>query len=182
MTEKSDFTQRTQQKLRYARIHLDELKSMPKSLGRGSEYERAHHEAFISQLFGAYDAFLIELNQYLGCGLAKDNISLGKLRNKLKDKGNSSKVLTDLYKLSKDSASWFCIAKDMRDLSTHVSGIPLAHYAHIGGGGGSDKTQLKHPITMKEYEKDAFEAFETWLAEMWELIKKYRTMALTEAG
>ena len=182
MIEKIDFTQRTQQKLRYARIHLDELRSMPKSLGRGSEYERAHHEAFLSQLFGAYGALLIELNQYLGCGLAESNISLGKLRNKLKGQCKSSTVLAELHKLSNDSNSWFCIAKDMRDLSIHVSGIPLAHYAYIGGGGSSGKTQLKHPITMKEHEHDAFEAFESWLAKMGKLINKYRAMALTEAG
>ena len=161
---------------------MEELKSMPKILGRGSDFERAHHEAFLSQLFGAYSAFLIELNIYLKCDLPEENISLGKLWNKIKEHNKSSTVLTELYKLSTDSNSWFYIAKDMRDLSTHVSGIPLAHYASIGGGVNSDRTQLKHPITMKEYEQDAFEAFEAWQTEMEKLTDKYRLMALGEAG
>ena len=54
--------ERSNAKLRYAAVHLDELKSI-EQLG-GDDYDRAHQESFLYHLMGAKDAFLIELNTY----------------------------------------------------------------------------------------------------------------------
>ena len=63
--------ERTHQKLRFARLHLEELKNLSPPAS-GNDFERAHHEAFLTQLFGSYDAFLQELNILLDCGLNGD--------------------------------------------------------------------------------------------------------------
>jgi len=96
---------RTEQKLRFAKLHVDEFASMPP--GRGHDFERAHQEAVLAQLFGAYDAFLNELNMLLGCGRREDDISLGKLRESLKAKNRSSAALKALHNLQEDDQSWF---------------------------------------------------------------------------
>jgi hypothetical protein len=53
---------RTDAKLRYAKIHLDELAALP--IRNGGDFDRAHQESFLFHLFGARDAFLAELNHY----------------------------------------------------------------------------------------------------------------------
>jgi len=173
--DRETLKERTIQKLRYARIHLDELVAMPTNLGRGSAFERAHHEAFLAQLFGAYDAFLIELNEYMGCGLPEEHLSLGKIYEALTKKGKSSPIVKELYELTIDQDSWFRTAKDMRDLSTHVKGIPLSFKVIVGGSG---KTALKHPKTMKEHDEDVFVAFSSWLSSMESLIDTNRQIAI----
>jgi hypothetical protein len=168
--------ERTQQKLRFARLHLDELSKTPSR--HGNDFERAHQEAFLAQLFGAYNAFLVELNSYLNCGLVENDITLGNMRNVLKKRGRQSSTLKVLYELSRDEASWFKQAKDMRDYSTHVSGIPLCFYA---GGVDDGKLALKHPRTKKELPDDFINTFNTWLFEMEQLTEQQRAAAIKEA-
>lgn len=52
--------ERTDAKLRYAALHLDELKS--KDTGGGDDFARAHQESFLFHLIGAKESFLLELN------------------------------------------------------------------------------------------------------------------------
>ena len=59
--ELEHFVGRTDAKLRYAKLILDELSNDPER-GRGQDFERAHQEAFLFQLAGVVDAFLQELN------------------------------------------------------------------------------------------------------------------------
>jgi hypothetical protein len=157
---------RTDAKLRYARVHLDELGTQPP--GRGHDYERAHQEAFLAQLFGAYAAMLQELNVALGCNLRADEVTLGKMYRALGDQGRSSPLLADLYRLESDRSSWFHCAKEMRDHTTHVSGIPLVFY--FGG-----PTSLRHPKTMTELPGDARVVFASWLSEMEGLAQRMRS-------
>ena len=73
---------RTDAKLRYAKIHLDELATLP--IRNGDDFDRAHQESFLFHLFGVRDAFLAELNHYYRCGLPQHDLTVGKLRNVLK--------------------------------------------------------------------------------------------------
>jgi hypothetical protein len=73
---------RTDAKLRYAKIHLDELAALP--IRNGDDFDRAHQESFLFHLFGVRDAFLAELNHYYRCGLPQHDLTVGKLRNVLK--------------------------------------------------------------------------------------------------
>ena len=170
-----NLVERTKQKLRFARLHLDELSET--QTGHGNDFERAHQESFLAQLFGAYNAFLVELNSYLNCELAEDDITLGNMRNVLKKGGKQSPTLRVLYELSREETSWFKQAKDMRDYSTHVSGIPLCFYA---GGVADGKLALKHPRTKEELPDDFIETFNTWLSEMEQLTEQQRAAAIKE--
>lgn len=164
---------RTAQKLAYARVHLEELANMP--AGRRHDFERAHHEAFLAQLFGAYDSFLNELNIYLDCGLKEENAKLKLMRDALKKQGRKSSILNELYELGKNKASWFSRAKEMRDTSMHIMGIPLSYY-HGGDEGG--KVALIDPQTQAEFPSDVAKTFSFWLAEMGNLIETHRKTAI----
>lgn len=63
MKEITNTKERTNAKLRYARIHLNELRLYQRK-GSGDDFERSHQESFFFHLFGALDAFLQELNLY----------------------------------------------------------------------------------------------------------------------
>ena len=171
-----DLISRTNQKLNFARIHLDELKDIPASRGRGSDFERAHHEAFLAQLFGAYYAFLIELNQYLECGLLENKVDLRRLRAAIEKKRKTSSILNELSKKIDDEKDWFSILKDMRHYSTHISAIPLAFH-HPSG-----KTALIHPAKKKDLEEDFIVMFSSWLSDMKQLIDRLRREATGGKG
>jgi Family of unknown function (DUF6586) len=95
---------RTEQKLRFARLHLDELAAVPS--GNGDDFERAHLEAALAQLLGAFDALLSEMNVTLGCNRDPTDVSLGKLRESMKAQGRTSPVLSRIYELPSDDESW----------------------------------------------------------------------------
>jgi len=57
MKEIKNVQERTNAKLRYARLHLEELRSYRRK-GSGDDFERSHQEAFLFHLFGTRDAFL----------------------------------------------------------------------------------------------------------------------------
>jgi len=161
---------RTSQKLRFARLHLDELRSRTPP-PRGDDFERSHHEAFLAQLFGAYDAFLHELNFLLRCGLPQDGISPGKMRNAFKAKRNApSRILSELYELDQDSDSWFRKAKKFRDHIMHVSYIRLSF--ELGG-----RVAFKDPQSMADLPNDVETTFSSWLSSMEEMIHRLRREA-----
>ena len=168
---------RTEQKLRFAKLHVDEFAAMPP--GRGHDFERAHQEAVLAQLFGAYDAFLNELNVLLGCGRGENDISLGKLRESVKAKSRPSAVLRRLYELQEDDQSWFRQAQELRHITSHVAGLPLAYYV---GGPESGKVALKHPRTMQEFPGAAVSTLSTWVVNMQDLIDELRELAEVEGA
>jgi hypothetical protein len=164
-----DLKTRTNQKLHFALIFLKELKDIHSSQGVGSNFERAHQEAFLAQVYGAYSAFLIELNQYLGCGVQEDKVYLKTLR----ERNKTSRVLEELNNKINNSDDWFSILGKMRHYSTHISSIGLAF--HYPGG-----TSLIHPTTKKEQKEDFVTTFSHWLSEMEQLIDRLRKEAIVE--
>lgn len=163
---------RTEQKLEYAIVHLDELKSH--TFARYSVFEMAHQESYLFHLLGARDAFLAELNEYYECNLSQESISLGNLRKALKAKGRESAELKELYLLEKDEEGWFSHAKHMRDHSAHVHTVPRTYHR---GGTTDGQVRLRHPKTNKEIEKDYIDVFEDWMKNMIDLLKKLRRTA-----
>ena len=164
--------ERTEAKLRYAQVHLAELRSC--SSGRGDDFERAHLEAVLNQLLGAYDALLGELNVDLGCAREPDDVSLGKLRESLRSQGRSSSVLRRLHEMQQDQQSWFRHLQDLRHASTHRRGVPLAF--HLGGP-KDRKVSFKHPATREEQPEPAIETLTDWLQKMRALIDECRDLA-----
>ena len=134
--------------------------------GRGHDFERAHQEAVLTQLTGAYESFLQELNRLLACNRRDDDVSLGKLREAVKKQGRSSVVLRRLYELQEDEASWLRQLHDLRHSATDVSGIPLSFYA-------SGRVALKHPRTMAELPDSAQGTLTGWLRRMRQLFDGY---------
>jgi len=159
--------------LRFARLHLDELKSqlLPAS---GSDFERSHHEAFLTQLFGSYDAFLQELNILLDCGLNERGVNLKNMLTALNKKNVSSSVLDELSKLNCDSNSWFREAKEYRNRIMHIASIPLAF--HLGGP-NDGKVAIINPQTRIEHKDDIEGTFALWLLSMEQLICRLRVNA-----
>jgi hypothetical protein len=86
-------------------------------------------------------------------------------------KGKASPLLAELYDLEKDQSSWFRHAKDMRDHSAHVSGIPLSHYV---GGPQDGITALRNPKTSVEIPGDATDTLSLFLLEMGRLVQRFR--------
>lgn len=123
---------RTDAKLRYAEIHLKELENRENRGGKaGDDFAQSHQESFLYHLFGAKEAFIRELSKYYGCVPGLQDVTPGKLKNELSQKGKQSPELAALKTLEDDPTSWFYRAKGMRDDSTHLSGIPKAY--HYGG-------------------------------------------------
>lgn len=166
----NSFTARTDAKLRYAKLHIKELRdcTIP---GQGHDFERAHLEAFFAQLFGTYASLLQELNEDLGCRLKPSTVSLGKLREAMTAKGPVSLKLTRLYHMDRDATSWFAQAKCMRDHVTHVGGIPMVFNE---GGPKHGVVELRDPRTLKVLSGPYVDLFESWVNEMQEVVVAMR--------
>ena len=87
----------------------------------------------------------------------------------------SSELLT-LYVLEQDESSWYCKAKDLRDHSTHVQGVPRAYFL---GGENHQKVKLKNPRTGLLTERHFLIEFDYWLGQMEALVLSLRESALS---
>jgi hypothetical protein len=168
---------RADAKLRYAEIHLDELRRRTKK--SGSDFERAFEESFLFHLLGAKEAFLIELNEYYKAGLKRNNVTLGALREALRPRGVTSQEVGELYQLENNQDSWLFQAKDMRDHSTHVANVSRVFHE---GGSNHLKIFFRSPTTGKHIDVDVLILFDGWLIETRGLIEKLRKSALSTTG
>lgn len=159
---------RTDSKLQYAAVHLDELRGIDR---RGSEFERAHQESFLFHLFGVRDAFLQELNVFHECDLSLKEVDEGKLRHALGDMGKQSKAFMKLIAVESDPESWLSYAKEMRHHSTHRHSVPRVH--HVGGEKHGE-VFLTNTRNGKVFEQDYLSLFEEWHGQMTDLIKELR--------
>jgi hypothetical protein len=168
---------RTDAKIRYAAAHLGELHALD-SLD-GGDFDRAHQESFLLQLWGTRDAFLLELNAYYGAGLASEAVTGGRLRGALEQKGWKSAELTELHRLESAQDSWFSTLKALRD---HISHVSAASRAYFLGGEDDHKVKLRDPRTGKEIADDFRVEYGRWLQNMRELIACLRASAMKTCG
>jgi hypothetical protein len=173
--ELENLRSRADAKIRYAQVHLDELRAINR-LG-GDDFDRAHQESFLYHLLGAKEAFIIELNGYYFAGLPNRDLTAGKLREALKAKGKTSKELAELYSLENDQGSWLSFAKESRDYSTHISGAIRGF--HLGGH-RDGQVWLHNPDTGQSIERHYVDEFADWLANMKELLERLRESAISE--
>lgn len=168
---------RTDAKLRYAEIILNELK---KNGGHGgTDFDRAYQEAFLFHLLGAKEAFLSELNFYYAVGVPERDISPGKIRDALKKRGLESTELAELYCLGNNQKSWLFHAKEMRDHSAHVAEVPRAYHM---GGPDNGKVFLRNPATLETVDLHVPDALSEWLDNMTTLLECLRVSAITNLG
>ena len=161
---------RTDAKLRYAAIHLEELKGVER---RGEDFDRSHQESFLFHLHGARDAFLQELNIKFDCDLPINRVDMRNLNKKLEKKGIESKALAKLKELESDNESWLSCMNEMRHHSTHRHSIPRVY--HVGGENDGD-VHLTNTRNGKVVEEDYMVLFEQWHNQMDELIVKLREL------
>ncbi len=164
---------RTDYKLKYASIHLDEMKS--KGIIDGDDFDRAHQESFLFHLLGAKESFLCELNKYYKLEIGDSDISPGKLRKALDKVGLKSPELADLVDLEKNEESWLFHAKSIRDQLTHISDVP--RHFHLGGE-SHQKVFISNPKTGKIIDRHINDEFTNWLTKMTVLISKLRTSGM----
>lgn len=165
---------RTDSKLRYARIFLDELRQYG-NRSSADDFETGHQEAFLYHLLGALDSFLQELNICYRCAIPIDQVTRSRLRTELEKKDVSSPELAEISDLEKREDSWLGLAKEMRDHSTHRQRIARIFYE---GGPLSGQVRLKHPKSQKPSDEDWLAQFETWYKNMVELISRLRNQML----
>jgi hypothetical protein len=167
---------RTDAKVRYAALHLEELRQYPRR-GSGDDFERSHQEAFLYQLIGVRDAFLQELNLYYRCGLTSQQVRLDRIEKCMRAQNQVCPELQALSALETEPGSWLNVAKEMRDHSTHRRSVPRIF--HVGGGDDSRIT-LQDPRTKARVPGDQMDVFAMWQREMAALISRLRATAISE--
>jgi hypothetical protein len=166
----SQFQPRTDLKLKFASVHLEEITSRHE-LGSGDAFERAHEESFLFHLIGAKDSFLQELNAAYKLGLRIKQVKETSLQKALKKKRLSCSALDTIVKLKKDKTSWLAIAIELRHQGTHRSNIPKHFYI---GGEYNGKVFFTNPLTAQQMETDIPGFFRQCLNNMEELLQQLR--------
>lgn len=165
----SRFEDRTNRKLRFAEINLEEIASRPE-LGSADDFERAHEESFLFHLLGAKDSFLQEINAAYELGLPIRKVREETLKNALKKKELKSPALARIIELKEDKNSRLAIAIELRNHGTHRSHIPR----HFVRGSGQDKNYFYNPLTGERIEADIQRYLRRCLANMTELLQQLR--------
>ncbi len=164
--------ERTDAKLRYAEVHLQELKGIPTL--NGSDFDRAHQESFLYHFVGVKEAFIQELNLRYNANLPERDLTAGKLRDYMKLESKPYTELTVIYVLEKDKNSCLSQAKNMRDHSTHITNVARAYHM---GGEYDNQVHLSDPKTGLQIKQNYIELFDNWLSLMRALISDLRTTA-----
>ena len=165
---------RTDAKLRYAAIYIDELRKLGTN---GNDIDRAHQESFLFHLWGAKDAFLIELNLYYGVNLPIKEVSSGILKKELDKRGKVSNELIELFTLENDNSTWLFNSKEMQDSSTHRTAVSRTF--HLGGE-FDNQVFLRNPKTGQNIERHFVDEFADWALNMKELLERLRESALRQ--
>ena len=165
---------RTDAKLRYADIYVTELQKLTVN---GDDIDRAHQESFLFHLWGAKDAFLIELNHYYSINLPIDKVRNETLLEMFKKIRKESVELNELISTEKDKDCWLFVLKEMRDSSTHRTAIPRTF--HVGGE-FDNQVFLRNQKTGQNIERHYIDEFAEWSSNMKILLKRLRTSALCQ--
>ena len=161
---------RTDAKLRFAKLHLDELKSGPRG---GCDFERAHQESFLFHFVGVLDAFYQEINKVQELGFGVEKVRINSMEERLEKQSEESQALIEIRGLLNDKTSWLARAKEVRDQPTHRGANPRIF--HVGGE--QDGTiQLKQFADDKEGlgKMDYLDLYAEWLQQMKALVLDLR--------
>ena len=115
---KNQYAERTDRKLRYAKIHLDELIHYHNS-GSGDDFERAHCESFLFQLIGARDTFLQEINISHKLGLSVHNVTMRTFKRLIVEKEKIISAFSELLNTIDQPNSWLNLVIKLRNAVTH---------------------------------------------------------------
>ena len=110
----------TDLKLRFAAVHLEELRQASGS--DEDDFYQSHQESFLFHLHGARDAFLHEVNEHHGLGIPANEVTLKRLRKELKETGKKNGQLSEIRAAEKDQSTFLHRLKEWREESTHRGG------------------------------------------------------------
>ena len=116
MTSRSRY--RTEEKLRYAEIHIDELSAYHHATSN-DEWENAHQESCFAHLAGAVEAVLHEINDEYALNLALAKVTWKTVAEALKRSNQTSPAFDHLSQLRKDGSSWLALLFEWRNHGTH---------------------------------------------------------------
>lgn len=162
--------ERTDAKLRYAKIHLEELVNHLK-VAHGDDFGRSHEESFLFHLFGARDAFLQELNSYYGFNFPEKDVQIRSLKKEADKLGGIYPEVNYIEQLERDSSSWLSKAKEWRNHSTHRNN--LVHHYYLGGE-NHGKIHTTDPKSKQRNDIHISDLYSEWLMEMDNMIKQLR--------
>ena len=169
-----NLVQRTDAKLRYAELHISELKSYS-DLGQLDDWERAHLESVLFHLAGAFDAFLNEFNQGYTLELKDRDVDVNHIRKEVKAKNINSPAWTQLDSLLKDKGSWLSEMLELRHQGTHRRGI--RRLVQIDAKHPSDKNvRLGRPNADEFMEQDQLGSLKDYSGRLRTLIQDLRTL------
>lgn len=109
---------RTIRKLRFAEIHISELRDYNFATSN-DDWENAHQESSFYHLSGAVEAILHEINDAYMLGLTLDKVSWPKVANALSRDNKSSPAFTHLEILRANVNSWLSQLFEWRNHGTH---------------------------------------------------------------
>lgn len=160
---------RTDVKLRFAGVHLSELKAT-----RRDDYifDMAHHESFLFHLLGVQDGLLHEINLFHSCGIPIERVNRWRIKKALDDSGSNSPALDALIMLEDDSSRWLNRAAEMRKWSTHRRDVPRAY---VRRAAGDVSAYLHDTLLGREIEVDSVDLFAQWLSNMKQLVEELRS-------
>lgn len=166
MTPLSSARARTDDKVRYAEVHLAELVAQRLvDDSRGTAWERAHQESFLYHLLGVRDCLLQEVNVAHACGLPRHLVTRGSLWKAI---GNSSRALRAVKHLDGMQSSWLSVARRQRNHFTHQDDLPR-HFHKGGSQDGTvfvtdplaDRLRTRDPDRLAGFERAILRASET---------------------
>lgn len=109
---------RTEQKLRYAKIHLAELANY-RNATSNDNWENAHQESCFYHLAGAVDALLHEINDGYTLELGLEEVRWKSVDQKLVESNQSSPAFAHIKKLRDDSGGWLDLLFEWRNHGAH---------------------------------------------------------------
>jgi len=165
---------RTDAKLSYARLHLNELREYS-NLGHADNWERAHTESILFHLVGVKDAFLHEINFAYSLDVDVDQINERRLAFELKKRRRPSIALERICDLRNDGRSWLYRLVELRNQGSHRFHIHRTIKIGVGGATGR-LTRLRDPRSDMEIEKDPLELLQEFCDKMEELVTEMRKL------
>jgi len=114
----TQFQDRTNQKLDYAKIHLEELENYSNSMSN-DVWENAHQESCFYHLTSSVESILHEINDGYSLGLDLQQVTWGNVKKRINSSNQSSPALDKLLLLKNDSQSWLSQLIEWRNHGTH---------------------------------------------------------------
>jgi hypothetical protein len=138
---------RSDQKLRYARIQIEELGTYLKA-GSNDEWENSHQESVFYHLVGSAESLLHEINKGYSLGLDLKQVKMSVIECALSKNGQSSPAFDHWKALREDVSSWLSLLFRWRNHGTHRQRVSKKVSAATGGR-HVDNT-FKDPCSGKE--------------------------------